>query len=62
MITDSGFGESSVPQNLGMGQNECPDRNIVDIADVAVDIGMFESPVSSRKRFGRCYYFTPSTP
>jgi hypothetical protein len=34
----------------------------VDIADVAVDIDMFESPVSSRKRPGRCYYFTRSTP
>jgi hypothetical protein len=29
MVTGSGFGESSVPQNLGTGQNECLDRNIL---------------------------------
>ena len=29
MISDVGLGESSVPQNLGMGQKEYPDRNVL---------------------------------
>jgi hypothetical protein len=28
-ITASGFGESRVTHNLGSGQKECPDRNIL---------------------------------
>ena len=29
MVTGAGLRKSSVPQNLGMGQNEYPDRNIL---------------------------------
>jgi len=29
MVTGSGFGGSSLPQNLGTGQKEYPDRNIL---------------------------------
>ena len=29
MVTGSGFGASRLAQNLGMGQKECPDRNIL---------------------------------
>ena len=29
MVTASGVGGSSVPQNLGRGQKDCPDRNIL---------------------------------
>ena len=29
MITGFGFGDFRLPQNLGTGQKECPDRNIL---------------------------------
>ena len=29
IITSSGLGPSRLPQNLGMGQKECPNRNIL---------------------------------
>jgi hypothetical protein len=71
MVTGSGSDESRVPQNLASGQrnqggrsllNHQRERISVDIAAVAADIDMLESPVSSRKRPRRCYYFTRSTP
>ena len=57
MVTGSRFGASRLPQNLGSGQKDCPDRNILEqgqsLRDRRRDDG--ENPRKSKPRFLTIY-------
>jgi hypothetical protein len=50
MVSGSGFGASRLPQNLGMGQKECLDRNILGFSASYGRVEKMKDKLGSKSR------------